>query len=159
MCDKKLVRQKLKEVRANIADRQYKDNAICKNLLKFLIHLGDCPLSVLKKTIFIYQSIGTEVSTKDIIDKLKDKHTLVYPVVDSEFNMTTTDDSLTPDIAIVPLLGFNEQMHRIGYGKACYDKYFSKHPKMIKIGLAYSEQRCEFVQDEYDVALDYVITQ
>jgi len=69
------------------------------------------------------------------------------------------------DITIVPLLGFNESLHRIGHGKGCYDRYFTvggdlsgAPPDTVKIGLAYDEQFCSFTPEAYDVPLDYIIT-
>ncbi|MCL2798445.1 MAG: hypothetical protein FWD58_10425 [Firmicutes bacterium] len=70
-----------------------------------------------------------------------------------------------PPITIVPLLGFNENLHRIGYGKGHYDRYFTvggdplgAPPDTVKIGLAYDEQACSFTPKAYDVPMDYIIT-
>ena len=64
------------------------------------------------------------------------------------------------DAVIVPLLGFDEKGHRVGYGKGFYDKYFenfSKHkPRM---GVCYFEPITK-IEDtrEFDVPLTHCIT-
>ena len=64
------------------------------------------------------------------------------------------------EVVFVPLLAFNKEGHRVGYGKGFYDKFLSKcRPETIKIGLSFFE-----VEDlitgiiESDVALDYCVT-
>ena len=39
-------------------------------------------------------------------------------------------DAVTPDIVLVPLLGFDDQCHRIGYGAGHYDRTFSFFKKL-----------------------------
>jgi 5-formyltetrahydrofolate cyclo-ligase len=64
------------------------------------------------------------------------------------------------DMIIVPLLCFNTQGYRVGYGKGYYDR-FLKHcrPDCIKIGFSYFDP-VELIEDisEFDVPLDYCIT-
>ncbi|MBL0358786.1 MAG: 5-formyltetrahydrofolate cyclo-ligase [Chitinophagaceae bacterium] len=64
------------------------------------------------------------------------------------------------DMVIVPLLCFNTNGYRVGYGKGYYDR-FLKHcrPDCIKIGFSYFDP-VEQIEDvnEFDVQLDYCIT-
>ena len=67
------------------------------------------------------------------------------------------------DIYVVPLLGFNQDGFRIGYGKGHYDRYFDHlHKANIKfqtIGLAYAwQQTDQFFQESFDYPLNYIIT-
>ncbi len=63
------------------------------------------------------------------------------------------------DIVLVPLLGFDEELNRIGYGKGYYDR-FLKHVDSLKIGLAFENQKVPKIQKEdTDVPLDIVITE
>ena len=52
---------------------------------------------------------------------------------------------LVPDVMLVPLLAFDGQNNRLGYGKGFYDKYLSKflkkRKKIITIGVAFSFQK------------------
>ena len=64
------------------------------------------------------------------------------------------------DVVFVPLLAFDKNGNRVGYGKGFYDKFLSKcKPKTIKIGLSFFESE-EFISDvsENDIKLDYCIT-
>ena len=64
------------------------------------------------------------------------------------------------DVVFVPLLAFDKQGNRVGYGKGFYDKFLSEcKPKTIKIGLSFFEAE-EIIDDvfETDIKLDYCIT-
>lgn len=64
------------------------------------------------------------------------------------------------DVVFVPLLAFDVNGHRVGYGKGFYDRFLSGCKKdVIKIGLSFFEAE-ETISDvfESDIALDYCIT-
>jgi 5-formyltetrahydrofolate cyclo-ligase len=64
------------------------------------------------------------------------------------------------DVVFVPLLAFDANGNRIGYGKGFYDKFLSQcRPGTIKIGLSLFEA-AEPWEDvfESDVRLDYCVT-
>ena len=67
-----------------------------------------------------------------------------------------------PDVILVPLVAFDKNFNRIGYGGGYYDRYIKrmkKNKKIITIGLAYSFQKVkEISTNEHDVRLDFVIT-
>ena len=49
-----------------------------------------------------------------------------------------------PDILIVPLVGFDKNKFRLGYGGGFYDRYISKvlkFKKILTIGFAFSFQK------------------
>ncbi|MES1215148.1 MAG: 5-formyltetrahydrofolate cyclo-ligase [Bacteroidota bacterium] len=64
------------------------------------------------------------------------------------------------DLILVPLLIFDKQGFRAGYGKGFYDKYLSNcRPDCIKAGLSYFDPIDEITDtDEFDVPLDLCIT-
>ena len=68
-----------------------------------------------------------------------------------------------PDIMLVPLVAFDKDLNRIGYGGGFYDRYISKikkRKKIISIGLAYSFQKVKKIRtNRYDMILDYVVTE
>jgi 5-formyltetrahydrofolate cyclo-ligase len=45
------------------------------------------------------------------------------------------------DAIILPGLSFDREGYRLGYGRGCYDRYLSDHPKIKTIGVAYSIQK------------------
>ena len=70
---------------------------------------------------------------------------------------------LYPDILLVPLVGYDSNLNRLGYGGGFYDRYIEKIEKIkkvIKIGLAFSCQKITFVPiNQYDKKLDFIITE
>ncbi len=68
-----------------------------------------------------------------------------------------------PDIILIPLLAFDQDKHRIGYGKGFYDRYLSKfikkNVKILTVGVAFSFQRYHKLSiSKNDVRLDLILT-
>jgi len=64
------------------------------------------------------------------------------------------------DLIIVPTLGFDEQLNRLGYGRGVYDTFLSSQPRAKKIGLAYEQSKlAKIVSEPHDVKLDKVMTE
>ena len=63
----------------------------------------------------------------------------------------------------MPIVGFDKNFNRLGYGGGFYDRYFeknSKFKKIKKIGLAFSFQKINKIPtNKYDVKLDKIITE
>ena len=70
---------------------------------------------------------------------------------------------ISPDILFVPLVAFDRDLFRIGYGGGYYDRYLAKLKKkkfFISIGLAFSFQKVEKIPlNNFDKKLDIVITE
>ncbi|MEO1220401.1 MAG: 5-formyltetrahydrofolate cyclo-ligase, partial [Pseudomonadota bacterium] len=67
--------------------------------------------------------------------------------------------SISPDIVFVPLLGFTEELARLGQGGGHYDRWLAAHPRATAIGLAWDVQLCEELPLEpHDVGLSGVVT-
>ena len=69
-----------------------------------------------------------------------------------------------PNIFLVPLVAFDKNLNRIGYGGGFYDRYFEKikkkNKKIITIGLAFSFQKVKKVPiNKHDFKLDYIVTE
>ena len=66
---------------------------------------------------------------------------------------------ISPDVLFVPLVGFTEDLARLGQGGGHYDRWLAAHPGTIAIGLAWDVQLCEMLPTEpHDVPLDAVVT-
>jgi 5-formyltetrahydrofolate cyclo-ligase len=69
---------------------------------------------------------------------------------------------LEPDILLVPLLAFDVDGCRLGYGGGFYDRTLARLraiKPVVAIGLAYDEQRVNAVPHlDYDQRLDWVLT-
>ena len=73
-------------------------------------------------------------------------------------------EKIVPNIMIVPLLAFDKNKFRLGYGKGFYDKYLNKHLKSFKniltVGVAFSFQKHHKLPiNNKDVKLDYILTE
>ena len=130
------------------------------------------------------------MSPFDFINYLqKKKITLSLPIIDQENNSIRfkkwmpndelirgpfgtmepkkTQITIFPQILVVPILAFDTQFNRLGYGGGYYDKsisdlkkYFQKEKKFfITVGLAYSNQKEKKIPiEKHDMKLDYIIT-
>ena len=67
-----------------------------------------------------------------------------------------------PDVLLVPLVAFDKNFNRIGYGGGFYDRYIKKirkRKKVLTIGFAYSFQKVKKIPtSNYDIKLDFIIT-
>jgi 5-formyltetrahydrofolate cyclo-ligase len=64
------------------------------------------------------------------------------------------------DLVIVPLLAFDREGYRLGYGKGFYDRFLSRcRPDTIKIGISYFDAEAAIPGiDQFDVPLNLCIT-
>lgn len=137
-------------------------------------------------TVMAYASKEPEVQTMPLLRSLLAQgKKLVLPIIQKEdrtlrLSYVTSPSTLTPstfgvpepvhceepanastiEVAIVPLIGFDRQGNRIGYGAGYYDRFFSDHPGIPSIGLAFSVQECPQIPTErFDHRLDYIVTE
>ena len=136
-----------------------------------------------KKIIGGYYPINFEIDDLVLLKKLeKNGFNISLPVIKKNFQMDfykwsfsdllkvnkygipepETKNIIYPDILLIPLLAFDKNFNRLGYGGGYYDrliKKLSKKKKIIKIGLALSVQKIDKVPiNAYDQKLDYIIT-
>ena len=76
---------------------------------------------------------------------------------------TISNKKIYPNILLIPLVGFDNQLNRLGYGGGYYDRYLSKIKnitKIIKIGVGFSFQKIKNIPiNNHDIKLDCVITE
>ena len=143
------------------------------------------------ETASLYSPINNEISPDEFTNYLKMKNvTLSLPVIKTKtksmlFKKWNSDDKLVkgplgnleplknkkyvmPQILVVPMLSFDREMYRLGYGGGYYDKsiknlknYFKNQKKFFTtVGLAYSIQQANKIPVEnHDMKLDYIITE
>ena len=71
---------------------------------------------------------------------------------------------IIPDIILVPLLAYDNQKNRLGYGGGFYDRYLKKYLKknknILTIGIAFSFQNSsKLPSSNHDVKLNYILTE
>ena len=71
-----------------------------------------------------------------------------------------TGEDRTPDIVLVPLLAFDRQGNRLGYGGGFYDRTLALLPGALRIGCAFAAQELDSVpHGPYDQRLHAVVTE
>ena len=71
---------------------------------------------------------------------------------------------IVPEVMLVPLLAYDNQNNRLGYGGGFYDrylnKYLKKHNNILTIGIAFSFQKHHKIPVlNNDVKLNYILTE
>ena len=175
--NKKELRAKYKKLRKEIVDKEKKDKIITSKVLYSEEYKN-------AKAIGIYVSTQDEVDTTDIIKAaLKDKKIVCVPVTGKRQMLFSRIDSLDDlsevnsfgirepkvsvdsvvlpneiDLFIVPMLAFDQQMNRLGYGGGYYDKYL-KHERGYTIGIAYDLQMTNSMDVlDTDVPMKRIVT-
>ncbi|PKP15728.1 MAG: 5-formyltetrahydrofolate cyclo-ligase [Bacteroidetes bacterium HGW-Bacteroidetes-23] len=179
--DKKEIRKKYKELRKLLLPNDLEDKslAIANQLIQMAIwdktyyHLF-LTIEELKEieTEFILQILAGKdkeiVIAKSDFETRKMTHFLLTDntkIKKNEYNIPEPMNGLEVPVAMievvfVPLLAFDKQGHRVGYGKGFYDQFLAEcNPETIKIGLSFFEAE-DIIDDvfESDVQLDYCVT-
>ena len=130
-----------------------------------------------------YYPVNFEVDDLMLLKKFeKDKFDISLPVIKKKFQMNfykwsfsdllkinkygipepETKNIVYPDVLLIPLVAFDKNLNRLGYGGGYYDRLIirlSKKKKIIKIGLALTIQKINIVPiNVYDQKLDYIVT-
>jgi 5-formyltetrahydrofolate cyclo-ligase len=85
----------------------------------------------------------------------------LYPAGFGTLAPPETAPVVVPDVIIVPVLGFDKEGTRLGYGGGYYDRTLAglqKRPRLI--GFAFASQELDHVpRDAHDVPLEAVVTE
>mgnify|MGYP000607105360 FL=1 len=158
--DKKFFSPLLKLIKKNIKK---------KSILIALYYPSNFELNVLKVLelkYFSHQTILLPVAEKNnLMNFYQWKKNDVLTI--NEFGMLEPikAEAKTPDIIIVPLLAFDKDKYRLGYGKGYYDRYLNKYIKQYKkntmtVGVAFSFQKHNKLPiNKNDVKMDFILTE
>jgi 5-formyltetrahydrofolate cyclo-ligase len=173
---KSKLRKKILKAREkfNIKNIQIDFNQIIKILKKE---------KVSKKIIGGYYPVNFEIDDLELLRKFKkSKFNISLPVVNKNFQMDfcawsfseplkinkygipepESKNIVCPDVLLIPLVAFDKNLNRLGYGSGYYDRLIeklSKKKSIIKIGLAFSIQEIDKVPiNVHDQKLDYIVT-
>ena len=138
---------------------------------------------ITNKIIGGYYPVNYEIDDLALLRKFKKKKfNISLPVIKKNFQMDFHSWSFSeplkinkygipepesknivyPDVLLIPLVAFDKNLNRLGYGGGYYDrliKKLSKKKNIIKIGLAFSIQEIDKVPTNmYDQKLDYIVT-
>ena len=174
--DKSIIRKNILIKRSKVKNRSKKESDIFKRL-ETIINNNSL-------TVAGYLSVKSEVNLS-LFQKflLKNKFSLCLPyikkpksslffkeftqkskLVKGKYNIMypETEILVTPNIILVPLVGFDLFKNRIGYGGGYYDRtieYIEKKNEILKLGIAFDEQEIMKIPNEkYDKKLDIIVT-
>ena len=177
--DKTFLRSHYKKKRLSLTKQEvdHLSHRVCKQLDKINIW------KLKHYHIFISISKYNELDTSFIINKLKsEKKIIIVPKISNnelvhiaindktEFNINeygikepNNGNSFiieNLDIIFIPLLAYDLEGHRVGYGKGYYDRFLKLTNKSsLKIGLSFFDPINKIQDiDDNDVKLDYCIT-
>jgi len=126
------------------------------------------------QVIMLYLPLKIEVNIYPLIRRLRrEKKTVLVPFMEGEsfslvkcrlplqrkqFGVKEPKNSniynRKIDLAIVPIIGTDSTMRRVGFGKGFYDRFFQKHYKKINDVVFVGREYCyssEIITDDYDV--------
>ena len=153
-------------------NKLYRDSLLNKKLLAVLKKYKH-------KNILFYYPFGFEVDVKKVITKMRQKSNIYTPFMQGEsfkmvpfrlplkkkkFGILEAGNTLRNikkiDIAIVPIVGVDANLQRVGFGKGMYDRFFAKLKKkpytiFIQAELCHTEK---MVCDSYDISCDLLLT-
>lgn len=122
------------------------------------------------QTVHMYTPLSTyrEVDTTTFINFLQLHHPHVriasWRKADGQYNAHWLDSGelVAPrfafDVIVVPLLGFNTDCQRIGFGGGFYDRFLAQQAQSTAIGLCYETGLITFTPEAHDIPLDCIAT-
>ena len=175
--NKSQIRKKVLRIKRNRFDKNLKINL--DKFISFLkINRFNC------KNVGGYYPSNYEIDDLDILNLLEKKNFRIsLPIIKKDNQMNfykwSRGDPLKinkfgipepvsskifyPDILLVPLVAYDSNLNRLGYGGGFYDRYIEKIEKIkkvIKIGLAFSFQKISSIPiNQYDKRLDFIVTE
>ena len=101
------------------------------------------------------------IKSKNQMNFVEWKH--LDPLKVNEFGMLepcSENKPVVPDFMLVPLLAYDSNNNRLGYGKGFYDRFLKNKNKIITIGVAFSFQKYNKLPiSNLDIKLDYILTE
>jgi 5-formyltetrahydrofolate cyclo-ligase len=114
------------------------------------------------KSVHSYTAIRTlnEVDTSPIIEFISKEYPEIIIFKQGQ-NSISPQASQRFDLIIVPTLGFDGRLHRIGWGGGFYDRFLSSQSQALKAGLGYESG---FVKrglptKSHNIALNLIVTE
>lgn len=99
------------------------------------------------------------ITPEGMIFRLWSSTDVLHPGKFNIFEPSNEASQVVPDVLLVPLLAFDKEGHRLGYGQGHYDKFLHTH-KVITIGIGFKDQEIERVpRQAHDFALDFILTE
>ena len=167
---KKILRIRKKNSEDKVIDFKNILKILKKNKIKGKIIGGYYPYNYEVDAIKILEKFET-LDYKVSLPKIKKNSQMDFfywsrkdPLIINKYGIPEPSSSkvVYPNILLVPLVAFDKNFNRIGYGGGFYDRYINKIKmikKIVTIGLAYSFQKVKEISvNEHDIKLDFIVT-
>ena len=176
-----MIKSEIRKKILKLRKKNYSKN-LSINFDKFLKFLSRKKIK--NKIIGGYYPYNYEINTLEILKKLeKKKYLISLPKISNNHKMNfyywsfkdplavnsygipepISKKKIIPEVLLIPLVAYDSQLNRLGYGGGFYDRYISiaqHNKKVIKIGLAFSYQKINKLPvNKNDQKLDYIITE
>jgi len=127
-----------------------RDEIDCKPLLTRLVDSGQ-PIAL---PVVLGEDMPLEL-------RLWEEGQPLYPSGFGTLAPAETAPAVSPDIVVIPLLGFDKTGTRLGYGKGYYDRTLAAMAaKPLLVGYAFSGQELDFIpRQAHDLPLDLLVTE
>lgn len=160
------LRRELKRARLALSpeERQAKTTAIISRLWQVLEWFA-------VKAVHCFEPIERlgEVDISDFVTALQAEYSAIQLFTSRQIDGNWTVVSLADgkpasksqlDVIIVPMLGFDDKLQRIGYGGGYYDRFLATQPEARKIGVCFDLGHLDQIPVEpHDVSLDFILTE
>jgi len=161
-----------KSKKSQKVNKRYKDFIINRKLLGVLQRKK-------RVDILFYYPLPNEADIRKVLQKMRKKHNVFIPFMEGKsfkmvpfrlplkkkkFGIFEAGNTLRNikkiDIAIVPVVGVDGNLQRVGFGKGMYDRFFEKLQKrpytiFIQTELCYTKEK---ICDAYDITGDILVT-
>ena len=68
-------------------------------------------------------------------------------------------EGVIPDVILIPCVGHDFEGHRLGYGKGFFDRYLTRFPTVISIGISFEKLNLsDNIFEKHDKKVHYVVT-
>ncbi len=94
------------------------------------------------------------------IESLAELKSGSFGILEPPKNEDNRIKSFENSLCVTPALAFDKFGFRVGYGKGFYDRFFSLHKELLKVGLVY--ESCfysEILHDTHDIPVDFIVTE
>mgnify|MGYP001245573418 CR=1 FL=1 len=165
--------------------RKKKYHEIDKEFFSPLINLIKSNFKKKNLNLALYYPSNFEINTLKILEnKYMNKNNFLLPVIEENNDMNffswkknqillvnrfgmlepAKTKAKIPNLMLIPILAFDRNKDRLGYGKGFYDRYLNKYLKNFKdiltVGVAFSFQKHhKLPTSKNDIKLNYILTE
>lgn len=134
------------------------------------------------QTVALYAPINKEMDTKFLAEMLTMRGISIClprvvrkaaPMVFNAWDMLPLHDKdaegipcamgeeVIPDVVVLPVVAYNREGYRLGYGSGYYDQTFKNLPEeTYKIGVGYAfQESSSFKSESHDIPMDVIVTE